>query len=75
MAAKKVESQQQPKQKQSQQQQQPPQQGGGGFFGFFKRGSAQTQKPPLEKQVCYPSNQGFIYRCITVLLMIDFTKL
>ena len=74
VAAKKVESQQQPKQKQPQQQQQPPQ-GGGGFFGFFKRGSAQTQKPPLEKQVCYPSNQGFIYRCITVLLMIDFTKL
>ena len=75
VAAKKVESQQQPKQKQPQQQQQLPQQGGGGFFGFFKRGSAQTQKPPLEKQVCYPSNQGFIYRCITVLLMIDFTKL
>ena len=55
VAAKKVESQQQPKQKQPQQQQQPPQ-GGGGFFGFFKRGSAQTQKPPLEKQVCYLCN-------------------
>ena len=57
VAAKKVESQQQPKQQQQPQQKQPPQQqGGGGFFGFFKRGSAQTQKPPLEKQVCYPCN-------------------
>ena len=54
VAAKKVESQQQPKQKQPQQQQQQPpqQQSGGGFFGFFKRGSAQNQKPPLEKRVC-----------------------
>ena len=51
VAAKKVESQQQPKQQQPQHQQPPQQQGGGGFFGFFKRSSAQTQKPPIEKPV------------------------